>query len=227
MQPSRGAPAAVVFDMDGLLLDSERLALEAFVGACRQFGFEPDIALYLPCIGTRSETTRELLQSGYGAGFPYDEIAPEWARRYRELTVVSAVPLKAGARGALTAVRDAGLPVGIATSTKRDLARHKLERAGLWRLVNALVAGDDVAAGKPHPAPYLEAARRLGAEVRDCWAVEDSAVGVRSARAAGCQVMEVPDMVAPDAEIRALGHAILPTLDAFVAHFRAHYGADC
>jgi HAD superfamily hydrolase (TIGR01509 family) len=221
MAQPRGAPAAVVFDMDGLLLDSERLALEAFVAACRSCGFEPDLNAYLPCIGTPPATTRVLLLEGYGPGFPYDEIAAEWSRIYREIALDRPVPLKPGARAALEIVAASGRPVGIATSTAQAIARRKLAMVDLLPLVDVLVGGDEVSPGKPDPAPYLEAARRLRRLPARCWAVEDSDNGVRSAAGAGFHVVQVPDLVQPAPELRALGHPILPSLEAFAAYFEA------
>jgi HAD superfamily hydrolase (TIGR01509 family) len=216
-----GVPAGLVFDMDGLLLDSERLALEAFVAACRRCGVEPDVAHYLPCIGTTHASTLAILRQGYGAEFPLDDVVVEWSRIYGARVHDEPVPLKPGARDALECVTAAGIPVAVATSTARATAEHKLGLAGLSAYVLHVVGGDEVARGKPDPAPYLEAARRLGRPPQRCWAVEDSDNGVRSAHAAGLQVIQVPDLVPPGSEVRRLGHPILGSLRDFVELFQS------
>jgi HAD superfamily hydrolase (TIGR01509 family) len=207
--------------MDGLLLDSERLALETFAAACRNAGIEPDLGLYLPCIGTTVEATRRILIDGFGPAFPIDEITAEWSRIYMAAVRQGSVPLKPGARELLETVARAGIPAGVATSTARAIALHKLGAAGLSPFIAVVVAGDEVPAGKPHPAPYLEATRRLGREPRRSWAVEDSEHGVRSALAAGLYVIQVPDLVPPTAEVRALGHRIVDSLDGVAEMFHA------
>jgi HAD superfamily hydrolase (TIGR01509 family) len=214
----------MVFDMDGLLLDSERLALETFAAACHHAGIDPDLRRYLPCIGTTVEATRRILIDGFGPAFPIDEITAEWSRIYAAAVRAGAVPVKPGARALLETVYRAGIPAAVATSTARAIALHKLDAAGMSPFIAVVVAGDDVPAGKPDPAPYLEATRRLGREPRRCWALEDSESGVRSALAAGLYVIQVPDLVAPTVEVRALGHRIVDSLDAVAAMLQARIG---
>jgi HAD superfamily hydrolase (TIGR01509 family) len=206
--------------MDGLLLDTERLALEAFVAACASVGYAADLERYLPCIGTTAAETRQILTATFGAGFPYDAMAVDWSRRYRATVERGEVPLKTGAREALEAVAASGRPVAIATSTRRALALTKLERTGLLRHVTLVVGGDEVWASKPDPAPYLEATRRLNRSPARCWAVEDSPNGVRAAVAAGLWVVQVPDLAAPGPELRALGHTIVDSLHDFITLFK-------
>ena len=104
------------------------------------------------------------------------------------------------------------MPCALATSTQGPLAETKLTLAGLHEYFVARVTGDLVRRGKPHPEPYLAAAARLGLEAHECWALEDSENGVRSAMAAGCQTIQVPDLVAPSETVRALGHDIVESL---------------
>ena len=214
--PARGnglrKPRGVVFDMDGLLLDSERLARDTFFVSCRLHGFEPDPAVYLRCIGTRGDRTRDILIEGYGASFPLDAVMTEWATRYDGHVLHKPVAPKPGARSLLDRLAALGLPLALATSTRTDIALRKLTLAGFVDFFAHVIGGDQVQHPKPHPEPYREAARRLGLSVGDCWALEDSENGVRSAHAAGLFVVQVPDLVAPTEDLKALGHRIVTTL---------------
>jgi HAD superfamily hydrolase (TIGR01509 family) len=203
---------AVVFDMDGLLLDSEQIALDYFVDACRQFNFEPDINVYLKCIGTNSVATRDILTEGYGQAFPYEEIREVWSENYQQALKNSPVPLKPGAKDLLDHFERTGLKIGLATSTKYETAVHKLNKVGVRHYFEKIIGGDQVEKSKPDPEIYLRVIKYLGEEPGCCLALEDSDNGVLSALRAGMQVIQIPDLKEPSDEIRKLGHAILPSL---------------
>ncbi|MFV2090845.1 MAG: HAD family hydrolase [Pseudomonadales bacterium] len=204
--------AGVLCDMDGLLLDSERLARDAFVKACREFGWEPDLQVYQLCIGSTVEKTEALLSSAFGPKFPYEGIEVRWSEHYHARLREGPVPVKTGALDLLEFLKGRMVPLALVTSTPRGTALNKLERTGLLCYFDQLVCGGETDLGKPDPDPYLAAARRLGLEPERCWALEDSANGVRAAHAAGCAVIQVPDMVAPTAELLTLGHTIVESL---------------
>jgi HAD superfamily hydrolase (TIGR01509 family) len=206
------APEALVLDMDGLLLDTERIALETFELACRANNFGVDREVYFQCIGSNGAGTRAILLRALGNGFPYDRISKDWAARYHERVMTKPVDLKAGAIELLELVQRLGLPVALATSTRTELANTKLRLAGLDRFFAAVIGGDAVTHGKPHPEPYLAATRLLGRSPSACWAVEDSDAGVRAAHGAGLFVLQVPDLVQPSAAVRSLGHAVVDSL---------------
>ena len=211
-QHPAGYPAGVLFDMDGLLLDSERLARDAFVRACEDHGFEADLVTYHQCIGSTYDKTRELIVAAYGADFPYEAIDERWSHHYHARLADGPVPVKAGALALLTHLAARELPMALVTSTRRATAEEKLEATGLIRFFDSLICGGETERGKPNPDPYLVAAGRLELEPERCWALEDSANGVRAAVSAGCTVYQVPDLVAPTAEIERLGHQIVETL---------------
>ena len=114
-------------------------------------------------------------------------------------------------------LHERGIPTAVATSSRNPHAQHHLGAAGLLDLFDTVVTRDDVVNPKPHPEPYLTAARRLGVDPLQCLALEDSHAGVRAAHAAGMQTIMVPDLVHPSEEIRALGIAVMESLD----HVRA------
>ena len=205
-----GRPQGVVFDMDGTLLESERLARACFIAACEDVGwYDIDVTVYDRCIGTTSERTRELLLQGFGSQFPVDEMEVHWSRRYHAHIDHKPLDIKPGIPQLLELLHKLQIPMALATSSRRPTAIKKLSRTGLLSYFQAMVCAGEVARGKPHPEPYLQAAEHLGQIPSACWALEDSDPGVRSAHAAGLQVIQIPDQLAPSAQVRALGHIIL------------------
>ena len=206
-------PRALVFDMDGLLLDSERIAMDGFLFACRELGVEPDLPTYYRCIGTTGRDSRQIMIDGHGPDFPADAVRDVWGRYYDERVHHEPTPKKSGVVRLLDLAVELGVPVALATSTGEPTAYRKLELAGLLDYFSTRVTGDQVVNGKPHPEPYLTAADRLGIAPTAAWAMEDSPNGVRSALGAGMTVFQVPDLVQPDAALRDLGHEIVLSLD--------------
>lgn len=205
-------PAGVLCDMDGLLLDSERLARDAFVRACTEIGWEADLSVYHRCIGSTHETTEEILTDHFGPEFPYKRLDARWSDLYHARLAQGPVPVKTGARELLEQLHARSTPVALVTSTRRSTALSKLEASGLLGYFDALVCGGESERGKPHPHPYLAAADRLGLATLSCWALEDSENGVRSALEAGCTVFQVPDLVQPGDQLRRLGHTVVESL---------------
>ena len=211
--PADGRPAAVLFDMDGLLLDSERLARDAFVQACEDLDLVVDLAVYHRCIGSTYEKTEELLTAALGPDFSYQVLDQHWSRHYHARLAERPVPVKAGARELLEFLDLNRIPRAVVTSTRRGTAVEKLSRTELLGFFGHLVCGGETDLGKPNPDPYLAAAGHLEIAPSRCWALEDSANGVRAAHGAGCRVFQVPDLVEPPADLRDLGHDIVSSLE--------------
>jgi HAD superfamily hydrolase (TIGR01509 family) len=132
--------------------------------------------------------------------------------RYEAQVLAEPVPVKAGAVAVLECLRERQIPIALATSTQAPIAARKLELAGLDGYFEIAVTGDQTSRGKPDPEPYVEALRRLGQAARECWALEDSDNGVVSAHRAGMLVVQVPDLIEPADEVRALGHPVVDSL---------------
>ena len=198
--------------MDGLLLDSEKIALECFLEACQTAGFTPDISLYLKCIGTNSKRTKQILLEGFGGKFPFDEVFKHWGALYYMETIEKPVPLKRGAKQLLEKLKNTGYPMAIATSTAHNKAIVKLKNAGILDYFELIIGGDQVKNSKPDPEIYSTAANKLGINADKCIAIEDSDNGVKSAHGAGISVIQIPDLQPPSNEVKELGHTILDSL---------------
>lgn len=197
------APAAVVFDMDGLLFDTEALYLEAFLRASRDGGHGLTAAVAHSTIGSTWPSIQAMLRRDGGANFPVEAFLASWHRHYAVVTA-GGVPLKPGVLALLDTLDALGLPRAIATSSRHETACLHLTNHALTDRFHAVVAQGDYAAGKPAPDPFLAAAERLGVAPSLCLALEDSHHGVRSAAAAGMMTVMVPDLLEATAEIAAL-----------------------
>ena len=211
-------PAAVIFDMDGLLLDTEPLAARAWGEAAATLGVEFDLSLAHAMIGRNFADCSAMVRARYAAPYPVDALLARWHAAYDVIVLREGLALKPGVRELLDWLEGRAIPRAVATSTRRDRARAKLGETGLLPRFQALVGGDEVASGKPAPDIYVEAARRLDESPARCVALEDSEPGVRSALAAGMMPIMVPDLIAPSAELVALDLLVLPTLHDVLAH---------
>ncbi|MGQ7846898.1 HAD family hydrolase [Granulosicoccus sp. 3-233] len=213
--------AATIFDMDGLLIDSERIALSTFQNVCDQHELGDQFALYLQLLGTTDATSKSILQERLPAHLQVDQFMQTWTGLYVEQTS-TAVPLMTGVLALLDHLDAIGMARSVATSTRTDHAIGKLRNSGILHRFAHVTGGDQVAQGKPAPDIYLKAAQRLGVEPAHCLALEDSPNGVRAALSAGMQVIQIPSLVQPDAEFRTFGHTILEDLHRVIDFLNAH-----
>ena len=196
-------PSAVIFDMDGLLFDTEALWQEALLSAAAEGGRAIPDDVYNKSIGVRRSQCRGLFLSHFGDDFRFDDFHADWSRHFW-LIADNKLALKPGASELLEILDRFRLPRAIATSSSRTTALHHLGSHGLTDRFHQIVCRGDYENGKPAPDPFLKAAERLGLEPRLCLALEDSHVGVRSASAAGMMTVMVPDLLEPTEALRAL-----------------------
>ncbi len=201
---------AAIFDMDGLLLDTERVCMRVFQEACevQKLPFYEDV--YLSIIGRNAAGIEAIFRKAYGNEL--DRLHQEWRIRYNAVVMHEAIPVKDGVVELLEWLKEQNFPTAVATSTAREVAKIKLQLAGLSKYFDNLTTGCEVSNGKPDPEIYLLAANRLNVEPTKCLAFEDSNNGVRAAVAANMPTFQIPDLVEPCEEVRQFGHTIVPSL---------------
>jgi HAD superfamily hydrolase (TIGR01509 family) len=203
---------AVVFDMDGVLVDSEGLFRDAMMEVSREQGRDLPDAVFMRMVGAPRDQNRRVILEHFGADFDFETwVAAANARAFARMAL--GLDLKPGALELMGDLEAAGLPMAVATSAGRSAVERELGPAGLIPRFQAIVTRDDCERGKPHPDPFLIAAERLGLAPQDCLALEDSHNGVRSAAAAGMMTIMIPDLLDPTDEVRALCLAVLPSLN--------------
>jgi HAD superfamily hydrolase (TIGR01509 family) len=194
---------AVVFDMDGLLFNTEAIYRDATIAVAREAGYHLPLDFYLATIGLPGEATRARFGELFGETFDFDGFWSASKQRFRAATTAQ-LYLKAGVIELLDLLDELQLPRAIATSSRHEDARHHLDAHGLHDRFHAIVAHGDYIKGKPNPDPFLKAADLLGVDPARCLALEDSHNGVRAASRAGMMTVMVPDLLAPDVEMESL-----------------------
>lgn len=203
---------AVVFDMDGVIFDTERLVIEFWKEVADRHNI-PDVErTCIQCLGTNRVRTREIFLENYGADFPFDPYRAEVTELFNIRYKGVPLPTKPGVRELLSYLQEQGIKVGLASSTAQHLVRDEIGTAGLLPYFQTLVCGDMVEHSKPAPDIFLKACEILGADPAKSIAIEDSFNGIRSAHRAGMTPIMVPDRVQPTDEIRALASYVMPSL---------------
>lgn len=202
-------PKAVVFDLDGTLIDSEALVRESHFHAAKALGYEMSDAQFLGLVGMHREANDLQLKAYYGDDFPLDL----FIETTRAFVGDRAAPLKAGALELMDALDDLGLSFGLATSSRRLWVERHFKAHNLADRFRAVVTRQDVVNGKPDPEPYQKASDLLGFAPLDVLAIEDSHAGVRAAYAAGCITVMIPDLLAPDDEMHAKARVLTSLAD--------------
>jgi HAD superfamily hydrolase (TIGR01509 family) len=206
--------AGVIFDMDGLMLDTEKIAKLAWQEASCLAGYEMPDSLFETMIGRTKMDSVHLLQAAFGPDFNFEKTYSECGRIYQDYITRHGLPTKPGIRELLDDLTARKIPLAVATSTRSPVAGQRLEEVDLLKYFSVLVTGDQVTHGKPAPDIYLEAIRRLNIDAKISFALEDSHAGVCAAHAAGLKVIMVPDLVPPTPEIAALTTQVAPSLQA-------------
>jgi HAD superfamily hydrolase (TIGR01509 family) len=208
----------VIFDMDGLMLDTERLALAAWQEASAALGVpcDPDVARRM--IGRNQPDSVAIVRAHYGPDFPVEAVMTRSATAYEAIVEREGIALKPGLATLLDWLEAERIATAVATSTRRARALAKLSRTGLLPRFAAVVGGDEVARGKPAPDIFLAAADRLAHAPAACVVLEDSEPGLHGAHAAGIAPIMVPDLHPPSPDLLALAPLVLASLDEVRRH---------
>lgn len=194
---------AVVFDMDGVLFDTETLYERAALAAAEEHGIAMTSEFFRSTIGSPWPVIRTRLLEQYGATTPVDALQATSSLLFREL-IEARMLLKPGVLELIDFLDELGVPTAIATSSTRPTVERHLETHKLAGRFRCIVAHGDYVRHKPDPDPFLKAAEGLAVDPKHCLALEDSHHGVRSAHAAGMMTIMVPDLLLPTDDIRTL-----------------------
>lgn len=194
----------IIFDMDGVLFDTERISCECWMEVGEAMGLGDLNEGVRGSIGLNRNDSRALMARLYGEDFPYDEFHDTVHALFRQRIREEGLPLKEGVMEILSYLEDNGYIIGLASSTNRKSVMEHLEEAGITHYFRVIVTGDMVEHSKPMPDIYLKACGELGVSPVNAVAIEDSPNGIRSAYRAGMKPVMVPDVIEPTPEIEAL-----------------------
>lgn len=209
---------AVVFDMDGVIFDSERAVMQCWKEVASRHNI-PDIEkAILACTGTTMVRTREIMLDLYGADFPYDEYARESSAIFHSRYDGGRLPMKPGVKELLTFLKERGKKIALASSTKQQVVTDELRDAGIIEYFDRIICGDMVSRSKPAPDIFLKACEELNVSPSDSYAIEDSYNGIRAAHAGGLHPIMVPDLLPADEEMQSLAEIVLPNLTSVIEY---------
>ena len=208
-----------IFDMDGLLIDTEKLYLRYWKQSAADFGYDMRDEHVYAIRSLARKYSIPKLKGFFGEDFPTEEVRAHRTELINAHIAEHGIDLKRGLFELLDYLRDKGIRLAVATATPRERTLKYLEKIGAADRFDAVVCGDMVTSGKPDPEIYLTAARELGLPPENCAAFEDSPNGLKAARAAGCQVIMIPDMTQPQPEDEPFYDAVYSSLDEAIDFF--------
>lgn len=202
----------VIFDMDGVIFDSERLIADLWREVAEEKKM-PDIDIAIQrSIGITNDATTQVFKELYGEDFPYEEYKKIVSTRFHAKYDNGNLPTKPGIKELLVFLKENKIPTAVASSTRTAVVETEIRDAGLLPYFDRIIGGDQVTHSKPDPEIFLKAAEALNAKPEECYIIEDSFNGIRAANAAGMHPVMVPDLLEPDDEIKALYEEIFPSL---------------
>lgn len=210
----------VIFDMDGVIFDTEALILSCWIHVGKRYGIENMEQVFRQCIGVNQTETKKIVKRQLGEAFDYERLRRETSLLFHKKTEERGIPVKPGVRGLLEYLEGNGYRIGLASSTRREVIGQQLGQAGFLPFFQVIVGGDMVRHSKPHPEIYERACQELGVDPAQTYAIEDSLHGVHAAYSAGMKVLMVPDLLQPDEEIKQIAFAVYPSLVEVLDFFR-------
>jgi len=210
--------SAVIFDMDGLMFDTESIVVEAWKHAGRAYGYEISASLVIQSVGVNSHDTQVLFEQALGPAFNFHRVRTLRDQYVDDMIEHDGVPLKDGLGELLDVLANHAVLKAVATSTERTRAEILLRKAGVSPRFEAVVCGNEVQRGKPAPDIFLLAADRLQATPRNCIVLEDSESGIQAAVNANMRPFMIPDLKPPSPAILAMVEQIFPNLHAVASY---------
>ncbi len=212
---------AVIFDMDGLLFDTEKLCMEMWQAVGEKEGIDFSDELFYKCIGRNNKDTKEIVLDSLGRDFPYDDFRKRASEAMRDVMEKLGPPKKKGLDELFSFLKQHNVKTALATSTSRENATWMVTKAGLFSFFDAFAFGNEVASGKPEPDIFLLAAQRLNAEPSKCIVYEDSEAGLKAAHNAHMRSVFVKDLLEPGDDVLSKIWKRCLSLDASIDILRA------
>ena len=213
-----------IFDMDGLMIDTEKLYLKFWIQSAKDFGYDMKPEHVYAIRSMARKYSIPTLKGFLGEDCPTEEIRAHRTELMAEYINEHGLEVKKGLFELLYYLKGREIKMAVATATPRSRTTEYLEKIGAAKFFSAGICGDMVETGKPAPDIYLTAARELGLPPEECAAFEDSPNGIKAAHAAGCHAIMIPDMTQPDDEIKPLLSAVYENLGLAVDYFERSFG---
>ncbi len=204
---------AIIFDMDGLMIDSERATYQCYVDVLKKLNLTMSEEFYKALLGKTLQTVTQAFYQQYGSSFPLDQVLNDVHDLLDKRFETQGVPIKKGLIALLSFLKENHYLTIIATSSTRNRVDRILEIAHLTQYFNDSICGDEVTHGKPDPEVFLKACEKLGVDVNEALVLEDSEAGIQAAYNAHIPVICIPDMKNPDSQYQAMTTQILHSLD--------------
>lgn len=208
--------SGIIFDMDGVLIDSERQSNEGWLWAAGQLGVDMPMWLIDSFKGAPAELCCKFFDDYYKGVIDYWEAKELRTQHVYKIRETEGIPVKKGVKDIFEYIRNNGLKCAVATSTRRESAEKTLHEIGVWDYLDAVVYGDEVERGKPEPDIFLRAAKAIGVNPSEAVVVEDSINGIKAGYAADMRVVHIPDTIAIDDDIRKLTYMVCADLNGLI-----------
>lgn len=208
--------SGIIFDMDGVLIDSERQSNEGWLWAAEQLGVDMPMWLIDSFKGAPAELCCKFFDDYYKGAIDYWEAKELRTQHVYKIRETEGIPVKKGVKEVFEYIRNNGLKCAVATSTRRESAEKTLHKIGVWDYLDAVVYGDEVEHGKPEPDIFLRAAKAIGISPSEAVVVEDSINGIKAGYAADMRVVHIPDTIAIDDDIRKLTYMVCADLNGLI-----------
>ncbi|MEG0367986.1 MAG: HAD family phosphatase [Coprobacillus sp.] len=212
---------AVIFDMDGLMIDSERATYNGYVKVMNEMGLSISVDFYKTLLGKQVTFAYEQFRKVYGEDFPIEKVIDDVHEYLADIFETKGVPVKKGLVELLKYLKENGYKTIVATSSHRTRMEHILTLAGVLSYFDDSVCGNEVKNGKPNPDVFLKACEKAGVQVNEALVLEDSEAGIQAAHTASIPVICIPDMKYPEAEFEAMTTKILDSLDLVIDYIKA------
>lgn len=217
---------SVIFDMDGVMFDTEKLAKRFWKEVAKKFNYRINDRIFKETIGLNVLKTKKIYKKHFGNKFPYEEMRNEKVKLEKNYILTEGVPVKEGLFELLDFFKEKKLKIALATSTGRERTEFLLNLSGAGKYFDVVICGDEIKNGKPEPDIFIEASQKLKCLPENCMVIEDSKNGVIAACRAGMLPVMVPDMIEPQQDIKKMLFKQFGNLKEVKSYFKNSAQAD-